>query len=82
MVRASRPQQRGSRQPCIVAMSLAKPYIPCSQYLIGAWLEAVQPVVQWAKLHMSAVKGKTLCMDHTFKLAKYMVMASKHTCVH
>lgn len=32
---------------------LAKPYVPSGQYLSGAWLEAVQPVAQWAKRHMS-----------------------------
>lgn len=51
---------------------LHKPYIPCSQYLSDAWLEAVQPVVKWAKQHMSLITAKSLCLGHAFRTAKYV----------
>lgn len=51
---------------------LSKPYIPSSQYLSGVWLESMKDVVLWAKRHMSMVKGKFWCMDHTFRTAKYV----------
>lgn len=51
---------------------LGKPYIPCGQYLTGAWLEAVQHVVKWAKNHMALITSRCLCLDHTFRTAKYV----------
>ena len=49
-----------------------KPYIPSGQYFSGAWQEAVKPVVKWAKNHMALITSKFLCLDHTFRTAKYV----------
>ena len=62
----------------------AKPYIPSPQYLSSAWLEAVKDQVKWAEQHVSAGTGKFLCLDHTFRVAKYVRRADgkqAHKCV-
>ena len=66
------------------SQGIAKPYIPSPHYLSSAWLEAVKDQVEWAKRHMSAGTSKFLCLDRTFRVAKYVRCADgkqAHKCV-
>ena len=66
------PKQPPPQFEQLGSAGFAKPYIPSPQYLSSAWLEAVKPQLEWAKRHMSAVTGKFICLDHTFRVAKYV----------
>ena len=47
-------------------------YLPTKQWLSTVWLDANRGRAQLAKRHMSTMGGRFLCMDHTFKCAKYI----------
>lgn len=56
--------------------SVIKAYITSAQYLSTLWLNVVESRVEVARLAMSAVKGRFWCLDHTFKIAKFVRDAS------
>ena len=50
----------------------SKPYISCSQYGAGVWLEKYRPLAAFAFLYIASCLGDFLCGDHTFRIAKYI----------
>lgn len=52
--------------------SFHKPYLSSSQWCAGVWLAAHRTTASFANRYTASRLGQYLCLDHTFRLAKYI----------
>ena len=60
-------------------LQVSTSFQPSRQWLSAVRLEAMRHNINWANHYMSAVKGRSWCMDHNFVTAKYIRDAEQQT---